>query len=81
MHRDASKVSHAALVLYAEDVIGEALRSGAVEPMTAIKCVSYASDPDLMNAVRLFAALTELERQQVLAFARSVSRSQPYAFG
>jgi hypothetical protein len=58
------------LVAYVKDMISDALKSGAVDPVSGLECFLYAIDPKMVMALREFTALKPAVREEVLNMAR-----------
>jgi hypothetical protein len=61
-------------VLYAEEMVGQAMRDGYVPPALLLECVHYAAEPELMAVIRAVAELDPGQRLVVMAYARRLSR-------
>ena len=62
------------VILYAEEMISEALRAGSVDPALALELVHYATETDLVVAIRTFARLDEAQRADLIGFAQALGR-------
>jgi hypothetical protein len=58
--------NRADLIDYTEYMISDALRSGVVDPKTALQCFFFALEPDLLRLIREFSGLGPEEREKIL---------------
>jgi hypothetical protein len=62
--------SRAALVIYVQEMVAEALESGTIDPASGLECFLYATDPKTVLALREFTALKPALREEVLSMVR-----------
>ena len=65
------------LIAYVEGMVSEAMNSGAVDPASGLECFLYALKPDLVAALRAFAALDPVVRERLLTQAKLIQRIPP----
>lgn len=58
---------------YAEALVAQALREGCVVAPVLLECLYYATEPDLLAAIRAVAALDTGARLVVMAYARRLA--------
>lgn len=71
-----TKATPEELKSYAEDMVVEALRDGTIAAPTLLECVYHAFEPDMLSAIRAFAALSAAERLMVMSYAKKLSEGE-----
>ena len=74
MSRSRAEPAEKDVILYAEEMISDALRAGFVDPALALELVHYAAEADLVVAIRTFALLDEAQRADLISFAQALAR-------
>jgi hypothetical protein len=76
IHRPGVPQDHDPLLEYVRDIIADAIRNGTVEAGIGLECFLYALNPELVSALRQFAALDPLVRRELLVKAKLMTGSE-----
>jgi hypothetical protein len=61
---------------YVAEIVIETLRNGTILPSTLLECIYYSVEPDLLAAIRVFAATGPAERLMIMSYAKRLSEER-----